>query len=94
MTPELSPFPIAVTNGCYLSQLDGVADQMKKTGVGYCIVRKEGVKPAREYVLWRAVLPKDKTNPEFIHIYEYGRTDGPKPGTKAWDGKIVEIYKP
>jgi len=35
---------------------------------------------------------QDKTS--FVGQLQRGRTDGPKPGTATWDGKIVETWEP
>lgn len=101
MTPEHSPYPIQVTHGLALEDIGTVAEWIRETKVGYCVVKAKRVYRDREYALWRAEIPSDKLFVErqgrlssFRGFLERGRTDGPKPETKAWDERIVETWKP
>lgn len=108
MTPEHSPYPIAVTSPMSRLGLREIADWMEKKRVGYVIVkdRTEERKSFyaqfgtyQTYVLYRAEVPTDDDDDKPKHVswrrkLKHGRTDGPKPGTKAWDRKIVETWGP
>lgn len=103
MTPEHSPYPIAVTSPMSRLGLREIADWMETQKVGYVIVkdRTEERKSFyaqfgtyQTYVLWRAEVPTDGDKKSFRLQLGRGRTSGPKPGTRAWDRKIVETWGP
>jgi len=109
MTPEHSPFPIAVTKPLPLDELESFAEDMRGAGIPHVIIKDKYKRPKAKtkktkrqlYSLWRAKTPSDKEYvrrqgrlSSFRGYIERGETDGPKPGTATWDGKIVETWEP
>lgn len=109
MTPEHSPFPIAVTKPLPLDELKSFVEDMRAAGIPYVIVKDRYHHPECKtektkwplYSLWRAQIPSDRPFADrqgrlssFRGFIERGKESGPKPGTKAWDRKIVETYEP
>lgn len=109
MTPELSPFPIAVTKPLPLNELKSFVEDMRRAKIPYVIVKDRYKHPEARTEktkrklcsLWRAQTPDDEEFAgrqgqlsSFRGYIERGKADGPKPGTKAWDGKIVETWGP
>lgn len=75
MTPEHSPFPIAVSEASSLVGLEEIANWMREKRVGYVIAKDRKKHPSvntqsaqQLYVLWRAEVPSDK-------VYENLRND-------------------
>lgn len=109
MTPELSPFPIAVTEPLPLDEVQPFAEDMKKAEIPYVIVEDRYKHPEAKtektkeklFSLWRALTEDDeefvgRQQPlfSFLGYIKRGKESGPKPGTKAWDRKIIETWKP
>lgn len=109
MTLEHSPYPIAVTEPLPLDEVQPFAEDMRRAEIAYVIVKDRYKHPEAKtvktkeklYSLWRALMPSDELFVSrqgrlstFRGYIERGKESGPKPGTKAWNRKIVETWEP